>query len=71
MKLLPKRCECLWCRQVFYSDQYYKYGTCSSCLIAKTIVPAPKLADILRQAEHEAARTVRSMKKSGSNTPQR
>ena len=70
MNLLPKRCECVWCRQVFYSDQYYKYGTCSSCLISKTLIPAPKLAEILRQAEQEAARAMQARKKSGTNVQQ-
>ena len=54
MEVAPKRCECLWCRQVFYSGEYYKYGTCSSCLIAKIITPVPKLTELLRQAEDEA-----------------
>ena len=70
MSLLPKRCECVWCKQVFYSDQYYKFGTCSSCLISKTLIPAPKLAEILRQAEQEATRTMKALKKSRPNIPQ-
>lgn len=70
MNLLPKRCECVWCKQVFYSDQYYKFGTCSSCLISKILIPAPKLAEVLRQAEQEAARTLQALKKTRSNISQ-
>jgi hypothetical protein len=59
MKVIPRRCECLWCQQVFYSGEFYKYGTCSSCLLFKEIMPVPKLADLLKQAEEEAKRQLR------------
>jgi hypothetical protein len=64
MKILPKRCECIWCYQVFYSEQYYKFGTCSSCLLSKIVTPVPKLADILRQAEKEATDDLKAAIKS-------
>jgi hypothetical protein len=54
MKVIPRRCECVWCRQVFYSSDYYKYGTCSLCLLYKEVTRVPKLAELLRQAEEEA-----------------
>jgi hypothetical protein len=59
MNIFPKRCECIWCRQTFYSEHYYKYGTCSSCLMSKIVTPASKLSDILREAEKEAIATMR------------
>ncbi len=62
MNLLTRRCECVWCRQVFYSDRYYKFGTCSGCLISKISIPAPKLAEMLREAELEARIKIKNEK---------
>jgi hypothetical protein len=63
MNFVPRRCECIWCSQVFFSTEYYKYGTCSSCLITKIVTPAPKLAELLGQAEAEARKELQALRK--------
>jgi hypothetical protein len=70
MNELPRRCECIWCCQVFYSDEYYKFGTCSSCLLSKVVTPVSRLADILRQAEQEALEDLRAANKNIKKLPE-
>ena len=66
MNVLPRRCECVWCGEVFYSDMYYKFGTCSACLVTKIVIPAPKLAELLKEAEKEASKQLKLSKKNRS-----